>query len=503
MDFDFTTGIIQNVNSTDGMIVIGGTGGLQVPTGSTAQRPASAGNGTLRINSSLSTLEYYNNGVWSSFAGGVTSVALTLPSFFSVTGSPITNAGTITASLVSQPANSILASPAGSAGAPSFRTLSLASGDMSDVAISSPTTQQALLYNGTKWVNSSVTNGAVTGILNSWSATGGSPARWTASFNHGLGTFSVIINLYDTATNQMIIPDKIQLTDGNNVLVTVGQSGRSLRIVVIANGANIGGGGSSSLAIQNSTVPLSGSYSTLNFSGGITASDSGGGITTIAVPNNVANVGGSPSLQQDVLANRPAAGTPGRIYLATDNNTIYRDNGTTWIPLNATSLRAVTYVAASLDTPNSADWVINSLAPAVADASYNSLTVRSFDQTTEQGIGLLITPPTTATGVTFTFKGRPATAPGATAIVQLRVYRRQFPNGSAPGAWGSAVDLPNITIPTNAYFQYASQTVSLATLGWTAGQMTLVEITRRTTGLTGGTNLAAAYLLSELTLEFN
>lgn len=65
---------------------------------------------------------------WTSLAGtgSVTSVGLTLPSIFSVTGSPITASGTLAASLVSQSANSVFAAPNGSAGVPSFRQLTVA-----------------------------------------------------------------------------------------------------------------------------------------------------------------------------------------------------------------------------------------------------------------------------------------------------------------------------------------------------------------------------------------
>lgn len=55
--------------------------------------------------------------------GSVTSVALSLPSIFSVTGSPITTTGTLTATLSSQAANTIFAAPNGSAGSPIFRAL--------------------------------------------------------------------------------------------------------------------------------------------------------------------------------------------------------------------------------------------------------------------------------------------------------------------------------------------------------------------------------------------
>jgi hypothetical protein len=53
----------------------------------------------------------------------VTSVGLSLPNIFTVSGSPVTSSGTLTAALASQTANTFLAAPSGSAGAPSFRAI--------------------------------------------------------------------------------------------------------------------------------------------------------------------------------------------------------------------------------------------------------------------------------------------------------------------------------------------------------------------------------------------
>ena len=62
---------------------------------------------------------------WASLAGAgtVTSVALSLPSDFTVTGSPITSAGTLSGAWASQTANKFLASPDGTSGTPSFRAI--------------------------------------------------------------------------------------------------------------------------------------------------------------------------------------------------------------------------------------------------------------------------------------------------------------------------------------------------------------------------------------------
>jgi hypothetical protein len=56
-------------------------------------------------------------------AGSVTSVALSLPSELSVSGSPVTTSGTLTGAWANQTTNKIFASPNGSTGTPSFRAL--------------------------------------------------------------------------------------------------------------------------------------------------------------------------------------------------------------------------------------------------------------------------------------------------------------------------------------------------------------------------------------------
>jgi hypothetical protein len=66
---------------------------------------------------------------WASAGGSgtVTSVALTVPAFLSVAGSPVTTAGTLAVTLANQSANLIFAGPStGSAAAPTFRSLVVA-----------------------------------------------------------------------------------------------------------------------------------------------------------------------------------------------------------------------------------------------------------------------------------------------------------------------------------------------------------------------------------------
>ena len=83
--------------------------------------------GTLANNDLIaydSTLGYWKNIPGSSYGTGtVTSVGLSLPAIFTVSGSPVTTTGTLTAVLASQTANYFFAAPDGSAGAPTFRAI--------------------------------------------------------------------------------------------------------------------------------------------------------------------------------------------------------------------------------------------------------------------------------------------------------------------------------------------------------------------------------------------
>lgn len=83
----------------------------------------------------------YNRASGSALAGGtgtVTSVALSAPAIFSVTGSPVTTSGTLALSLATQSANQVWAGPtSGGAATPTFRAL--VKGDLPAPAIQSVT----------------------------------------------------------------------------------------------------------------------------------------------------------------------------------------------------------------------------------------------------------------------------------------------------------------------------------------------------------------------------
>ena len=479
-DHDFEKIIPSSLVAGADTITFGGTAGIDVPAGTTAQRPSVPIAGSLRFNTTLGLEEIYTGTVWLSpvtsivagtnitvsqtggavtvnaaSSGTVTSVALTAPGLFTVTGSPITTSGTINLSLAAVPANYIIAGPAtGAAAVPTARTISFAQNDLSDVSITTPVIGQTLTWNGTDWVNTSVQGANAAGLVGvgqtgsaAWTLSSG---KYIADFAHNLATYNVVVTVFDSATNAVVIPDAITLTSTNNVRIQATTNTRTLRVVVVANGQSIVAGGSTPssvvTALQGTTVNATATK--LNFTGqAVNVTDAGSNTSNISIGSRF------------------------------------------------------TYYANSLDSVNNSDFAINGLAPVVTDPTYNSLNVRSFSNSVTQGVGFTCSPAVGSSQITIKYRGRAATAPGTTSQVLFYLYWRFITNNAAPSIWFGPFALAQLTMPTNAFFQYAQQTILYANIGLQAGTLTQFELVRSTTVGTG-TNLASAYLLAELTLEF-
>jgi Collagen triple helix repeat (20 copies) len=135
--------------------------------------------------------------------------------------------------------------------------------------------------------------------------------------------------------------------------------------------------------------------------------------------------------------------------------------------------------AADFDEPNNADWAVAAIAVIGADSVNPMMVTRRFADTAEQGVGFDLPVPAFATQLTFSLVWRAQVAPGGAVGVQPALYRRQIPNNVAIPAWSAALLLTALAVPTNVLWQYTSQTISLATLGLTAGLSAFFELTRQ------------------------
>jgi hypothetical protein len=276
-----------------------------------------------------------------------------------------------------------------------------------------------------------------------------SGTRYHADFAHNLGTTNVVITLFDTSNNSVVTADSVILTSADNVRVTVVGNTRTIRVVVVANGQSIVAGGSnpSSVITAKDGVTVSTAATKLNFTGqAVAVTDAGSGTTNVSIGARFS------------------------------------------------------YFANSMDNPINSDWAVNALAPVITDPTYNSMSVRSFSNTAEQGVGMMLSIPAGATQVTFKIRGRAQTAQAASQNLQFNLYRREIPNNGAVSAWTSSNLALNL-IPANTNFQYLTQTVSLSSLGLTADRLYVFELTRRITGVTAP-SLATSFLVAEVTVEF-
>ena len=205
----------------------------------------------------------------SSTSGTVTSVGLSLPSILSVSGSPVTSSGTLSASLANQNANLVFVGPAsGSAAAPTFRTL---------VAADIPTLNQ----------NTTGTASNVTGTV--------------AVANGGTGTTTGSI----TGTGALTFT-----AGGTNQGITLAPSGTGN--IILNNNVGIGTTSpSAALHVASSVSQYVGSYGYLNVWGASTYVSNGNQSYSIQADQRIRapefNAISDARIKKDILKLNPAS----------------------------------------------------------------------------------------------------------------------------------------------------------------------------------------------------
>ena len=201
---------------------------------------------------------------------------------------------------------------------------------------------------------------------------------------------------------------------------------------------------------------------------------------------------------------RVYAKADGSIYRKDENGVEYRFMGSTEVASISGSLQSQitaisskltkTYQASDLDSPNNSNWAVNAFAPIVAVSGAAGLTARSFNDTTSQGVGFGFSLPSNATTIQINVTGRAETTPASGYNLIQNVYVRSIPNnGGSLSSWSSPYSLSTIGISANNISWIDSQnTISMATLGVSAGNWTQFEIVRKTAGVSN--NLVGNWL---------
>lgn len=228
--------------------------------------------------------------------GTVTSVAMTVPSFLQVSGSPITSSGTLAVTLVNETANTVFAGPStGSPAAPTFRSLVIA-----DLPTSIPyanlaalTINRALVSNGSGFVSVATTTATEIGFVNGVTSsiqtqldgkqstlTPGSISTSTTGVSIGSGTASTVgpnvtVNVQTASGSQPGLLSAADWTTFNN------KQAAGNYITALTGDATASGPGSAALTLAtvNGNVGTFGTASatstfTVNAKGLITAASS-------------------------------------------------------------------------------------------------------------------------------------------------------------------------------------------------------------------------------------
>lgn len=156
-----------------------------------------------------------------------------------------------------------------------------------------------------------------------------------------------------------------------------------------------------------------------------------------------------------------------------------RRSGTALVGAAAMTFPTILYMADQLSLPNSADWVVNALAALDQDPVNDGFPAILYDDAGEEGRGLEFIAPA-ATNLIINVLTRAVSVQGGAVVAKMRAYNRGIALTPAViEAWSAAQTLTDVDLPITTRFpHYDETTISYASLGIVAGELTQLEITR-------------------------
>ena len=300
--FNGRTGAVT-LTSSDVDTALGFTPAPQTSGSSLLYGNGSGGFSNVSIGSGIS----FSGGTLSATnSGTVTSVGLSLPSIFSVSGSPVTGSGTLTATLNSETANTFFAAPNGSTGTPTFRAL---------VAADVPTLNQNTT--GTAASVTGATQSAITSIPNLATIGTITTGVWngTPIANSYLANSSITIN-----GNAVSLGGSTTITAVNPYALTIGTG---------LSGTSYNGASAVTIALANSGV-TAGTYGSASVIPVLTV-NAQGQITSISTQaTNAPSYQGTWNASTNTPTLTSSVGTQGYYYIVSVAGTTNLDGNALW-----------------------------------------------------------------------------------------------------------------------------------------------------------------------------
>lgn len=227
-------------------------------------------------------------------SGTVTSVALAAPAFLSVSGSPVTGAGTLTLALATQSANVVFAGPTtGAAAAPTFRALVAA--DVPDLSASYVPVTRTVAGHA---LSSDVT---------------------VSASDVGLGNVT-----NDAQTKAAVVPNTAPAA---GKILAGNAGGTAYAPVALSGDATLASTGALTLAASGASAATYGDAThvpqvTVDVKGRITA------VSNVAISGG----GGGATVFTSAYASPPGSPATGDLWLPSDGVSLYRWSGSAWVP---------------------------------------------------------------------------------------------------------------------------------------------------------------------------
>ena len=299
-------------------VTIGTANGLSISTQALSLAAATSGSAGAMSASDKTKLDGIASGATAN-VGTVTSVALTVPAAFSVTGSPITTSGTLVITAGGTSAQYIT-------GAGALATLNTANVPENTNLYFTTARARTSISLTTTGTTGAATYDNATGILNIPSYIGG-----VTSFNTRTGAIVLSSADVTTALTYTPVPSNRTLTiNGTSYDLSADRSWS------IAAGVTSFNTRTGAIVLSGTDVTTALTYTPENaankgIANGYASLDGGGLVPSTQLPSYVDDV-----LEYTNLASFPVSGTTGKIYVALDTNKIYRWSGATYIEVSPT-----------------------------------------------------------------------------------------------------------------------------------------------------------------------